>query len=104
MGDALVQMQNKESLLFDLQYRLSQYVVFVVNDLTWSEQAYVSALHNKISAGHSAKRCRDVIVVHNLRGIPTPEGARKLFKHQIMSRYSGVEPNRSDGLVFVSEF
>merc|ERR1712196_216891 len=79
-----VDAQTTESLLFEMISRISHHLIFVVNDLTWFEQKYISMLHQKyVKARHK----KELMVVHNLRSPSKILEARKLFERQITSCY-----------------
>jgi hypothetical protein len=91
-----VDAQTTESLLFEMISRIAHHLIFVVNDLTWFEQKYISMLHQKyVQAGQS----KELMVVHNLRSTSTISEARELFEKQITSCYDG-EPSHLGELIF----
>jgi hypothetical protein len=91
-----VDAQTTESLLFDMISHISHHLIFVVNDLTWFEQKYISMLHQKyVLAGQS----KELMVVHNLRSTTTISEACKLFERQITCCYDGEKSHLGD-LIF----
>ena len=86
--DQIVDAQLTESFLYEVIPRISDILVWVVNDFTWPEQKYVQQFYEKFKL---LDKQRDIIVVHNLRNTRTCKEARALFEKQLTSCYGGAE-------------
>merc|ERR1719336_1301736 len=82
----LVDASQTEIFLFELVSRIAHYVIFVVNDFTWTEQRHVVQLHQKYV---QSKRENQLIVLHNLRTTRSVREAEELFRKQVASKYEG---------------
>jgi hypothetical protein len=97
--EPIVDAQTTEAFLFELISRMSDMLIFVVNDFTWVEQKNVAMFHQKDKLQN--KR-RELIVLHNLRTTCTLKEAEILFKKQIVSCYEGAESHLSE-LIYTAD-
>lgn len=94
--EPILEAQTTESLVFELISRISHYMIFVLNDLTWPEQKYTQMLNEKYVIN---KQKKDLIVVFNMRNTSDIAEAQALFTRQVTKCYDGVSSHLSE-LVF----
>ena len=75
--DRIVDAQYTEAFLFELISRISDNIIFVVNDFTWLEQKHVQQFYEKFKMQNKSS---DIVVVHNFRRTRTAEDAHALFE------------------------
>lgn len=90
---------STESLVFEMIPRIAHHIIFVVNDLTWGEQDYISKLNQRFV---QSDRRKELIVVHNMRSTRAIEEAEELFTRQIAQLYDGERSHLSN-LVYTSD-
>ncbi|CAD8086757.1 unnamed protein product [Paramecium sonneborni] len=83
---SIVEREATEHFIIDLVFELSDYFICVVNDFTSLDQRYLDRLTRQLQ--NSSKTFREIIVVHNLKEIETPEILQHVWTTQVTQIYS----------------
>ena len=97
--DTILDAQTTESLMFEMISRIAHHMIFVVNDLTWTEQRCIEQLERKYK---DCRQHKELIVVHNYRDTTEVEEAITLFQERVTQCYPGVKSHLGE-LIFTSD-
>eukprot|EP01102_Stenamoeba_stenopodia_P021363 TRINITY_DN858_c0_g1_i1.p1 TRINITY_DN858_c0_g1~~TRINITY_DN858_c0_g1_i1.p1 ORF type:complete len:581 (-),score=139.62 TRINITY_DN858_c0_g1_i1:112-1854(-) len=86
---SIIDKKSTEMFTQDLVFHLTDFIIVVVNDLTWPDQEYLLALNNKLKKSEKATSYFGVVVVHNFKETDTEEELLALWKEQVVSCYHG---------------
>eukprot|EP00732_Lithocolla_globosa_P002611 Lithocolla_globosa_v1_NODE_1766_length_2353_cov_87.258921.p1 type:complete len:712 gc:universal NODE_1766_length_2353_cov_87.258921:2190-55(-) len=92
----LVAKKSTERFLEDIVFELADYVVVVINDLTWPEQEYLEALRVRLS---NSKRAQVLYVIHNLKTIERKDILHKVWDEQLKTNYH-TNKTEDDGVTY----
>lgn len=65
----------------DLVFEISDYFICVVNDFTSLDQRYLDRLARNLH--HSQKTFKEIIVIHNIKEVESPETLHYVWNTQI---------------------
>lgn len=86
---SIIDKKSTEMFTQDLVFHLTDFIIVVVNDLTWPDQEYLLALNNKLKKSEKATSYFGVVVVHNFKETDNEEEFLALWKEQVVSCYHG---------------
>eukprot|EP00929_Paragymnodinium_shiwhaense_P053489 TRINITY_DN26771_c0_g2_i1.p1 TRINITY_DN26771_c0_g2~~TRINITY_DN26771_c0_g2_i1.p1 ORF type:complete len:624 (-),score=95.99 TRINITY_DN26771_c0_g2_i1:295-2166(-) len=101
IADAVRDKREVEALTKELVADLSDFLIVVVNAITWPEQEFCQTLANRCAR---RGRQQQLIVVHNMHDIESPEVAKARFCEQVRQCYRGEDVPHLDLVSDVLEF
>jgi len=96
--EEVVKRKATEMFLQDIVFMISDYIIIVINDLTWPDQEFIEALAYRLSNNLSLeeRNTKSVFIIHNYKEASTNNEVEKLFKEQVILPYSEPDKLKND--------
>ncbi|KAN0047402.1 hypothetical protein ACTA71_001784 [Dictyostelium dimigraforme] len=88
--EQLARKESTEMFLRDMSFSLANIIVYVLNELTWTDQRFILALQAKIQSLQKENIIKKLIIVHNYPKINTMEELLLEIKTYMDSPFNGI--------------
>ncbi|KAK5581303.1 hypothetical protein RB653_001334 [Dictyostelium firmibasis] len=89
--EQLARKESTEMFIRDMAFSLASIIIYVLNELTWTDQRFILALQSKIQSLRSEQNIRKtLIIVHNYQKVNSYEELLAETKTYIDSPFSGT--------------